>query len=58
MMIAGKPDGGMPGPIVGEGALNGEYASIEIGDDEQEGVLGAGHRLLIAHQKTQQAGHS
>jgi len=38
MMSAGKPDRGMPRPIVGHWALDGKYAAVEIGDDEEERV--------------------
>jgi hypothetical protein len=35
-MIAGEPDGGMLGPVVGHWALNGKYTVVEIGDVEEE----------------------
>jgi hypothetical protein len=44
MMTAGEPDRGMPRSIVGHWPLDGKYAAVEIGDDEKERGLGAGHR--------------
>jgi hypothetical protein len=46
MMIAGKPDGSMPRPLLGHWPLDRKYAAVEIGDNEEVRGLSASHRPL------------
>jgi hypothetical protein len=39
MLAVGQPDGCMPRPIISHWTLDGKHATIEVGDDEEEGGL-------------------